>query len=71
MTEMVPVVSSNIKEIGYEDKFEVLKVTFNTGKTYDYHGVPSLTFKAFKEAESKGKFFHKNIRPKYAGKRVV
>ena len=71
MTEMVPVESSNIKEIGYEDKTEMLRVTFKTDKSYEYYGVPQLVWQAFKTAESKGKFFHKNIREKYAGKRVV
>jgi hypothetical protein len=59
--EMVKVESSNVKAIGWED--EVLRVTFEKGGTYDYTGVPELLWKAFKAADSKGKFFHGRIRP--------
>lgn len=70
MTDMIPVESSNIKEIGYDSTLETLRVMFKTGKSYDYQEVPDSVWQAFKSAPSKGKFFHANIRSAYPGKRV-
>jgi hypothetical protein len=39
-----------------------LSVTFQTGATYVYHGVPEKLATEFLRAESLGSFFHRNIR---------
>jgi len=70
MVEMIPVESSNIKEIGYDPPTERLRVTFKTDKTYEYFGVSDVMWQAFQAADSKGKFFHKHIREEYVGKKV-
>jgi len=59
--DMLKVDSSNIEAIGWED--EVLEVKFKKGGLYRYTGVPKLLWNAFKGSESKGKFFHRKIRP--------
>lgn len=38
-----------------------LRLTFRTGKTYSYR-VSEEIYRAFLEADSKGKFFHEHIR---------
>lgn len=60
--EMIPVQSSNVKALGWED--EVLEVEFLKGSVYRYTGVPEEIFKLLLNADSVGKAFHKYIRPK-------
>lgn len=65
MTEMQSVESSNIDSVGYDADNKRLTIRFLTGKTYHYNGVDPGTLDEFMKAESKGKFFHANIKGKY------
>jgi hypothetical protein len=56
--------SSNIRAIGYNEEDEILEIQFNKGGIYQYTGVPKELFKMLMDSGSKGKFFHKHIRPK-------
>lgn len=59
----VPVESSVIAEIGYED--EVMEVRFNNGGVYRYFNVsPEVCFNLLR-ADSKGRFFNLHIRGNY------
>jgi hypothetical protein len=57
-----PVESSNIAAIGYDDEEQALFIEFNSGSTYKYIDVPFAMYEAFMDADSKGRFFHSNIR---------
>jgi hypothetical protein len=57
--------SSVIKAIEYNDTSHVLRVTFLSGKVYDYYGVPPECHDAFRRATSKGTFFNDFIRDRY------
>ena len=70
MTKMVEVISSNIKAIGFDELKNELTVEFNSGSKYTYSSVPLSIYETFLEAESKGKFFHRNIRNVYSYSRV-
>lgn len=62
--EMIPVKSSAIAEIGYEDG--MMSIRFHSRrKPYFYPNVPEQLFRDFLNAESKGKFFHQYINNKY------
>lgn len=65
--ELKPVESSNIAAIGYDGDNAALYVQFTSGKTYEYPSVPPEVFAAFEKAESKGRFFAAEVRPKYQG----
>ena len=43
---MVPVVSSNVRAVGYEASSRVLRVAFHSGRTYEYQGVPIHLYEA-------------------------
>lgn len=60
-----PVPSNQIESIGYDSSTSTLAVRFRrgTGAIYHYPGVLAATYDAFVEAESKGQFFDKNIKP--------
>jgi len=66
MPEMIPVVSSTIRYIGYRNETENIKsrltVIFNSGTRYYYYGVPRDLWDRFKEAESVGQFFIRHIK---------
>jgi hypothetical protein len=64
----VPVESSVIAEIGYED--EVMEVRFNNGGIYRYFNVPPKVCLDFLKADSKGRFFNHEIRSEYPCKRI-
>ncbi len=57
-----PVVSSNIASIGFDKEKNRLCVQFQSGKCYEYTGVPPETFVDVITAESTGKAFNKLIR---------
>lgn len=65
-TQMIPVNSSQISYIGFDDENNKLYVTFNrTNKTYEYSDVPYIIWKDFKESTSIGSYFSKNIKNTY------
>ncbi len=57
--------SSNIERIGYLRTQQILRVVFKGGRAYDYPLVTEREYKAFMEADSKGSFFNRRIRPMY------
>lgn len=54
--------SSCIKEFNYDETFEILTVVFQNGGKYDYPDIPASLVHRWMKAESKGKFFNKEIR---------
>ena len=63
---MHPVKSSIISYIGFDDEENKLYVTFvKTNKTFEYKDVPYIIWKDFKNSESVGSYFTKNIKNKY------
>ena len=68
--ERVPVESSNIESIGYDEETKELVVEFKGGQLYLYENVPPLIYKKFLEAESKGRFFGANIKQVFGYRKV-
>ena len=56
----VPVVSSHIASVGYEEG--ILEVEFKNGTVGQYLGVPQWTYDSLMADESKGSFLHKFVR---------
>lgn len=55
--------SSQITAIGYDAQSQTLVIRFKSnGAVYHYFDVPPATWEGFKAAESKGRFFGKNIK---------
>jgi hypothetical protein len=68
---MAPVQSSAIVNLDYRDDSRELLVTFVTGKTYVYYGVPAEVFAEFVRAASKGRFFNQAVRNRYFFRQLV
>jgi hypothetical protein len=62
--------SSNIESVAYDKDDSMLLVRFQTGSEYAYYNVPEDKYQNLLEAESKGKFFVKEIKPEYEYKKI-
>lgn len=58
--------SSNIRSYGYDATRKVLAVEFLSGQIRHFAGVPPELWEAFTKAPSKGAFFHRAVRGKFA-----
>ena len=57
--------SSNLKTIAYNGS--TLRVTFQSGATWNYEDVPEHVHRELMSAESKGSYFARMIRNNYKG----
>lgn len=57
--------SSAVSRIDYSAPARTLHVTFTSGRTYSYFGVPAEVYFQFCRAASKGEFFNTMIRDRY------
>lgn len=65
-----PVISSNIKSIGYNKEEKVLEIEFNHGGVYEYSNVPKNAYESLNNAPSKGRYFIKYIKNIFTCQRV-
>ena len=65
-----PVSSSTMRSIGYDRQNETLEIEFESGRVYQYHGVPDRVHVEIMQAPSKGQFFNTCIRDQYPYSRV-
>lgn len=66
----VEVKSSNLKSVAYDPENRVLEVVFHGGGKYRYQDVPEEAYDKLLAAESVGRFFVKEIKPKFVAKKV-
>lgn len=59
-----PVVSTNVKSIGYDKIQKIMEVEFHTGGIYRYFDVTEQEHSALMKAESIGSHLMRNIRQK-------
>jgi hypothetical protein len=64
MPKMIPVESSAIQAVGYDDDAEELHVRYSDSGLYIYHGVPRDVFEELMLAPSKGAFIN-GIKDEY------
>lgn len=58
--------SESIAAAGYDAAGAVLRLRFVDSGTYDYFDVPPQVWAGLRRAESKGRYFHDEIRDRYA-----
>jgi hypothetical protein len=61
----IPVRSSNISNVGYDIKNQVLELEFSNGQVYHYLEVGQDIVLGFIFSESLGQYFAKNIKSNY------
>jgi len=64
--DRIPVNSSNIESIGYDDSSQTLEISFLNGGIYQYYGVPYKIYQGLMNADSHGRFLHQNIKNKFS-----
>lgn len=62
--------SSVVLRMHYYADTATLRITFTSGKVYDYEHVPEEVYIAMKTSASKGIFFNDHIKGKYSFKKV-
>lgn len=71
---LVPVLSSNIAAMGYDELTGELQVQFQNGAIYSYQNVAPETYQGLFNAPSKGQYFAYTIRSQpllYAPMRIL
>jgi len=57
--------SSAIADVAYESASGTLHITFRSGGTYTFHGVPHSVYRGLITASSPGSYYHHYIRGRY------
>lgn len=68
--EMIPVISSNIESIGYDEGTQILRIKFLTGAIYEYKNVPIMKFGQLRNATSVGSYLNRNIAKSYPYEKI-
>ena len=67
---MIPVSSSNVDSVGYDEATETLKVRFLNGSEYIYMNVPIMEYEGLLKAPSVGSYLNRNIKGTYNYQKV-
>ncbi len=62
----IPVVSSNLRAVGYDPARRELRVVFKSGSVHDHMGVSPEEHSALMAADSHGKHYNEHIKGRYA-----
>ncbi|WP_405352016.1 KTSC domain-containing protein [Nonlabens sp. Asnod3-H03] len=62
--------SSMIRSIGFDANSSILEIEFNSGAVWQYSDFPESEWYIFENAESQGKFFHREIKNQYPESQV-
>lgn len=62
---MMPVVSSKLKAVGYEESPMILRVEFYKDGVFECYGVPELVYRDLLDAQSLGSYFKRYIKNRY------
>lgn len=67
--ELTPVKSSNVEAVGFDPATGTLIVKYKSGGVYHYSGCRQSHFDDCVNAESVGKYLHKNIKGQFKHKK--
>ncbi|MEO6632192.1 MAG: KTSC domain-containing protein [Mucilaginibacter sp.] len=62
--------SSVVAAMKYNESEATLRITYTSGKVYDYKNVPPEVFEEMNEADSKGTFLNYQVKGRYKFKKV-
>lgn len=65
LPQMQDVLSSQVKQVGYDLPSQTLYVQFHGGGLYTYAAVPPDVYTSFLKADSLGKYLGANIKGKF------
>lgn len=70
MIRMIPVASTMIRSVGYDEEALKLTVEFMNGTRWTYDDVPESEYSSMMAGGSVGAYFRNNIRNDYDGREV-
>ena len=59
----VPVASSSVTSVGYDEESRTLEIEFTSGETYQYFDVPAYVHAELMAAPSKGTYVNTELKP--------
>ena len=62
--------STNVSSVGYDASSSTLEVTFHSGDTYQYYGVPASVHAGLMRASSKGSYLASYVKGRYQYRQV-
>ncbi len=62
--------SSMMLSIGYDPDTSILEIEFNGGEIWQYFDFPETIWYEFESSDSKGRFFHREIKKQYTESRI-
>jgi len=68
--EMIPIQSSRIESIGYEESTSTLRVGLRNGSLHAYENVSKFEYRQLSNSPSVEEYFDRNIKGKYASHRI-
>ena len=60
--EYLPVSSSTLESVGFDEETQTLAVTFRNGTEYHYYNVPLYIFENIRSASSPGRAFDESVK---------
>lgn len=66
----IPVSSSNLASVGYDEDSQTLEIEFQNGAVYQYFDVPRAHYDDLVSVGSVGQYFHQQIRGVFRYSRV-
>ena len=70
--DRIPVSSSNVAAVGYDESSSTLEVEFKSGSVYQYFGVPAQHFGFLSGGSiSVGRYLNMEIKPHYRCEQVA
>jgi hypothetical protein len=70
MINWIPVTSSTISRVRYDERTLTLEIEFIGGRVYQYFDVPPQIYQSFISADSKGRFLHSQLKGHFRYVRV-
>jgi hypothetical protein len=70
MGGMIAVESSDLSSVDF-DWSGTLTIEFHSGGVYEYYGVPASEYHDLLNASSHGKYFHAQIKDRYACRQIA
>lgn len=67
----IPVTSTEISQVGYQEGSETLEIKFERGGVYQFFNVPSDVFDGLMSAASKEGYYHSKIGERFPCSRVA
>jgi len=70
MVDWLPLDSSVLASVAYRPAKRMLYLRFRSGELYRYSDFPPEEYKDFLAADSKGRYFSRNIRDRFACRHI-